>query len=88
MVVMIIERKMSFTVLTPVDEKSAAAITVAIMDLLVLFKTVVLTISADIDKEYVYYKETIESSQCNVYFADYYFSWQRRLHENTNGLLR
>jgi IS30 family transposase len=58
------------------------------MELLVLFKTVVLTISADIDKEYVHYRETIESSQRNVYFADYYFSWQRGLHENINGLLR
>jgi IS30 family transposase len=83
--VMIVERKTSFTVSTRVDDKSTQTVTIG---LLIPFKDAVLTITADNGKEFAYHKKMTESLQCDVYFADPYCPWQRGLNENTHGLLR
>jgi IS30 family transposase len=86
--VTIVERQTSFTVSTRVDDKSAKTVTAATIALLAPYKAAVLTITADIGKEFAYHEKMTENLQCDVYFADPYCSWQRGLNENTNGLLR
>jgi IS30 family transposase len=49
---------------------------------------VVDTLTLDNGKEYVGYERIALESQCQVYFAGPYLSWQRGTNENNNGLLR
>jgi IS30 family transposase len=84
----IVERKTSFTVSSRIYNKSAKTFTAATIGLLAPFAGAVLTITADNGKEFAYHEQMTKSLNCDVYFADPYYSWQRRLNENTNGLLR
>lgn len=86
--VTIVERATSFTVSKRVNDKSAAGVTAATIELLRPYKTAVLTITADNGKEFAYHQTVTEALGAAVYFADPYSSWQRGLNENTNGLLR
>lgn len=86
--VTIVERKTRFTVSTPIEDKQAATVTAATIELLNPYKEAVLTITADNGKEFAYHEQITKGLEAPVYFADPYCSWQRGLNENTNGLLR
>ena len=86
--VTIVERATSFTVSKRINDKTAHTVTMATIALLMPFKNMVLTITADNGKEFAYHERVTQALGAQVYFADPYSSWQRGLNENTNGLLR
>ena len=86
--VTIVERFTKFTVSKRVNDKSAASVTKATIELLSPYQPYVLTITADNGKEFAFHEQVAKALDCDVYFADPYCSWQRGLNENTNGLLR
>ena len=86
--VTIVERFTKFTVSKRVNDKSAASVTMAIIELLLPYQPYVLTITADNGKEFAFHEQVSEALDAKVYFADPYSSWQRGLNENTNGLIR
>lgn len=86
--VTIVERVTKFTLSAQVDNKSAAAVTEATINLLKPFKDVVHSITADNGKEFAYHRKISKALSADVYFAHPYSSWERGLNENTNGLLR
>lgn len=86
--VTVMERKTKFTVSIHISDKTAKTVTAATTALLAPFKDSVLTISADIGKEFAYHERIAKALGAKVYFADPYSSWQRGLNENTNRLLR
>ena len=86
--VTIVERFTKFTVSKRVNDKSAASVTKATIELLSPYQPYVLTITADNGKEFAFHEQIAKTLDCDVFFADPYCSWQRGLNENTNGLLR
>lgn len=86
--VTIVERVTKFTVSAQVNNKSAAEVTKATINLLRPFKNVVHSITADNGKEFAYHEVISKALSTEVYFAHPYSSWERGLNENTNGLLR
>ena len=86
--VTIVERVSKTTVSKRVNSKSAKDVTKATIALLMPYKDIVHTITADNGKEFAYHKEISEALSADVYFAHPYSSWERGLNENTNGLLR
>lgn len=86
--VTIVERATLLTLVAPVANKSAEAVTKATINLLLPYKDVVHTITADNGKEFAYHEQITEALDAKVYFAHPYHSWERGLNENTNGLLR
>ena len=94
----VVERKTRFTLSTRVDDKSAKTVTAATISLWQPFNGPVLTITADNvkefaitadnGKEFTYHEGMTEYFNCGTSFAYPYYSWQRGLNENTNGLLR
>ena len=86
--VTIVERKMKFTVSAQVMSKSAVDVTAATIRLLLPYKDLVHTMTADNGKEFAYHEKISKALNAKVYFAHPYSSWERGLNENTNGLLR
>ena len=86
--VTIVARATSFNVSMRINDKSAKTVTAAAISLLITFKDLALTITADNGKEFAYHEQIAAALDAKVYFADPYSSWQRGLNENTNGLLR
>ena len=86
--VTIVERVTKFTLSKQVNGKTAAEVTKATIDLLMPYKEIVHTITADNGKEFAYHEQISKALDTNVYFAHPYSSWERGLNENTNGLLR
>jgi len=86
--VTIVERVTKFTRSCRTSSKSAACVTAATIKLLMPFKDLVLSITADNGKEFAYHEEIAAKLKCDVYFANPYCSWERGLNENTNGLIR
>jgi IS30 family transposase len=86
--VTIVERVTKFTVSAQVNSKSAEDVTKATIALLMPFRDVVHTITADNGKEFAYHEKISKALSADVFFAHPYSSWERGLNENTNGLLR
>jgi len=84
----IVERKTCFTLCIRVNDKSEKTVTDASIALLLPYIDLVKTITADNRKEFAYHEKITQIIGSPVYFADPYYSWQRGLNENTNGLLR
>ncbi|MDP0563339.1 MAG: IS30 family transposase [Candidatus Endonucleobacter sp. (ex Gigantidas childressi)] len=70
------------------NSKIAADATKATISLLNPFKDIVHTITADNGKEFSYHEKNSQALSAEVYFAHPYSSWELRLNQNTNGLLR
>jgi len=79
---------MKFTVSAQVMSKSAVDVTAATIRLLLPYKDLVHTMTADNGKEFAYHEKISKALNAKVYFAHPYSSWERGLNENTNGLLR
>ncbi|MDP0563437.1 MAG: IS30 family transposase [Candidatus Endonucleobacter sp. (ex Gigantidas childressi)] len=86
--VTIVERVTKYTVSAQVNSKSAVDVTKATISLLNPFKDIIHTITADNGKKFSYHEIISQALSTEVYFAHPYSSWERRLNENTNGLLR
>ncbi len=86
--VTIVERFTKFTVSKRVNDKSAASVTQATIELLLPYQPYVLSITADNGKEFAFHEQISKALDTEFYFADPYCSWQRGLNENTNGLIR
>ena len=86
--VTIVERKFGYTLAAQVNSKKAEDVTRATINMLLPYKSLVHTITADNGKEFAYHEHIAQALNAKVYFANPYCSWERGLNENTNGLLR
>ena len=86
--VTIVERKSKFMVMKNVENKTAALVATATIELLRPYQDRILTITADRGKEFAHHEKVAKALECDYYFAHPYSSWERGLNENTNGLIR
>ena len=84
--VTLVDRKSRYLCAYPVQRRTRRQVTRAINVL--LKPNVVHTLTLDNGKEFSVHGHIAKKSECNVYFAEPYSSWQRGTNENTNGLLR
>jgi transposase, IS30 family len=87
-IVSIVERKSKLTLLKKVTAKTAEQVTQAIISVLLPICNSVLTITGDNGSEFAYHEKISDTLKADFYFAHPYFSWERGLNENTNGLVR
>jgi transposase, IS30 family len=83
-----VDRASKYAVIEAVENKSAAAVTEALVRRLGSFQGKVLTITADNGKEFAEHEKITAMLGSPVYFAKPYHSWERGLNEHTNGLIR
>lgn len=84
-----VERKSRYTVAVKVKDKSATAVTAAILETMKkLPPEKIKTMTFDNGKEFAGFKELERGLGMQSYFAHPYHSWERGTNENTNGLLR
>jgi transposase, IS30 family len=83
-----VERASKYMVLCAVRDKSAAAVTDALIERLGVFQEHVLTLTADNGKEFAGHGKVANDLKADFYFAKPYHSWERGLNEHTNGLVR
>ncbi|MBD3277685.1 MAG: IS30 family transposase [Candidatus Aegiribacteria sp.] len=86
--VSVVERSSLFTLIKPVNHKSATAVTEAVTSCLEPHSDRTLTLTVDNGKEFADHELIAETLTTDVYFAHPYASWERGINENTNGLLR
>ena len=86
--VSLVERKSSFTLIDKVTRKTAAQVRDAATGLLEPLKDLVHTLTLDNGKEFAYHEDIAQSLEAEIFFAHPYSSWERGLNENTNGLIR
>jgi IS30 family transposase len=84
--VTLVDRKSGYLSAYPVKRRTRRQVTRAIN--LLLQDHAVHTLTLDNGREFAGHERVALKSQCQVYFADPYSSWQRGTNENTNGLLR
>ena len=82
------ERKSRLTLIQKVDWKKADNVADAIINLLKPIACRVHTMTSDNGKEFARHEMIVKALKAKFYFAHPYASWQRRLDENTNGLIR
>ena len=87
-IVTLVDRKSRFTLLKQVDRRTAAAVEVAILELLRPYPGMTNTITFDNGKEFSNHQVIAEILQADMFFAHPYSSWERGTNENTNGLIR
>ena len=75
-------------VMKNVENKTAALVATATIELLRPYQDRILTITADRGKEFAHHEKVTKALECDYYFAHPYSSWERGLNENTNGLIR
>ncbi len=68
--------------------KTAEAVTAALVASLRPLSNRVYTLTYDNGKEFAHHKTVAEALNAEGFFAHPYHSWERGLNENTNGLLR
>ncbi len=81
-----VERKSRFTVIAVAANKTAQAVTHALLS--VPLSHLVHTLTYDNGMEFAEHELIAEVLQAEGYFANPYHSWERGLNENTNGLIR
>ncbi|HIL88727.1 MAG TPA: IS30 family transposase [Deltaproteobacteria bacterium] len=69
-------------------DKSAQAVTDALLVALRPHADLVHTLTYDNGKEFAYHQTISKELNAQGYFAHPYHSWERGLNENTNGLIR
>jgi IS30 family transposase len=85
-IVTLVDRKSGYLSAYPVKRRTRRQVTRAIN--LLLKGHVANTLTLDNGREFAGHECIARKSQCAVYFADPYSSWQRGSNENANGLLR
>ncbi|MCH3719376.1 IS30 family transposase, partial [Campylobacter lari] len=84
--VTLVDRKSGYLSAYPVKRRTRRQVTRAIN--LMLQGHAAHTLTLDNGREFAGHERIALRSQCQVFFADPYSSWQRGTNENTNGLLR
>ena len=84
--VTLVDRKSGYLSAYPVKRRTRRQVTRAIN--LMLQGHAAHTLTLDNGREFAGHERIALRSQCQVFFADPYSSWQRGSNENTNGLLR
>lgn len=87
-IVSVVERKSKLTLLKRVAHRTAAAVELALSELLKPFPQRCHTITSDNGKEFANHQAIAANLRAAFYFAHPYASWERGLNENTNGLVR
>lgn len=86
--VTMVERRSRQTFIAKAHDKSAQAVSQAILESLAGVRARVLTLTYDNGKEFARHAVVDRILECQSYFAHPYSSWERGLNENTNGLIR
>lgn len=86
--VTIVDRRSRRTLLAKATDKSANAVSTAILKALGPYRKHTHTLTFDNGKEFAMHQLIDEILQTTSYFAHPYHSWERGLNENTNGLIR
>lgn len=86
--VTLVERKSKLSLVAKVRQKTAEAVTEAIIRLLKPLSPWVHTLTADNGREFAQHEKIAKALGAKFYFAHPYASWERGLNENTNGLIR
>ncbi len=86
--VTLVERKFRFTVAAKAPNKTAEAVTDAILLHMKPLADQVHTLTYDNGTEFAMHLKIAKELDADGYFAHPYHSWERGLNENTNGLLR
>lgn len=86
--VSIVERKFRNTLSEKVSSRDSVEVGTTTQNFLLPIKHYVHTITGDNGKEFVCHETFSENLEATFYFARPYRSWERRLNENTNGLIR
>lgn len=86
--VTLVERKSKLSLIAKVRQKTAEAVTEAIIRLLKPLSPWVHTLTADNGREFAQHEKIAKALGAKFYFAHPYASWERGLNENTNGLIR
>lgn len=86
--VTIVERKSRLSLIAHVKQKTAAAVSEAIVGLLKPYCRWVHTLTADNGLEFADHETIANALKADFFFAHPYSSWERGLNENTNGLIR
>jgi transposase, IS30 family len=82
------ERKSKFTLIFPLQAKTAQEVEDKITIAFESTNIPVWTITFDNGKEFTNHENIAKNLGCQTYFAFPYHSWERGLNENTNGLIR
>ena len=82
------ERRTRYSVIAKAPDKSAQAVTDALLTALQPQADLVHTLTHDNGKEFAYHQTVAEGLEAQGYFAHPCHSWERGLNENTNGLIR
>lgn len=84
----LVERKTLYTIIVPLQGKSADKLKEAVIAVLGPIKERVHTLTYDNGKEFAEHEKMALALEAQVYFAHPYASWERGINENTNGLIR
>lgn len=84
----LVERVTKYSTIVKLPNKSAQAVTEALINLAPKMPFKITSITADNGTEFADYANIKSSLGCPVFFAHPYSSWERGLNENTNGLIR
>jgi len=87
-IVTIAERATAFVLIARLNGKNAMDLAKAVVRLMIPFKDLVLSITADNGLEFAMHKYIAEKLRTEFYFAHPYSSWERGLNEYTNRLIR
>lgn len=83
-----VDRMSKYVVIEAVTNKTAEAVTAALVRRLAAISAKVLTLTADNGREFAGHQNIAAALNADFYFATPYHSWERGLNEHTNGLLR
>ena len=86
--VTMVERRSRHTLVLKAENKSALAVTTAIITAMLPYRGNIHTLTYDNGKEFAKHALIDEILGSTGYFAHPYHSWERGLNENTNGLIR
>jgi transposase, IS30 family len=84
----LVERVTKYSAIIKLPNKSAQAVTDALIDLVPKMPFKVTSITSDNGTEFADYANIKRILDCPFFFAHPYSSWERGLNENTNGLIR
>ncbi|MFK8289217.1 IS30 family transposase [Capnocytophaga canimorsus] len=84
----IVERKTKFLIMRKLSSKNAKSLAKAMIEALLPYNDYVKTITSDNGLEFSEHEYISKKLICDFYFANPYCSWERRLSENTNKLVR
>ena len=82
------ERKSRLSLIALSPNKTAEAVTGALLATLKPLSNQVFTLTYDNGKEFAHHTVIAQALQAEGFFAHPYHSWERGLNENTNGLIR